>query len=227
MKIRIGVVFAFILLVGCSQKFKDVTKTVKHTFLPSSHASLTAKMHQELPYAAIYTTVDDQPRTVMILAEAESPFFTQSKTLAPRLKWVSQDHALIVTQTGRIVSSRGLRDGLLWQRRSEQPDPLLLGLHLSTTPTHWRHHIDWQPNHHYNEMQLSQFKPQPIEIITIFQTPQRLKPITEIIQTQQGDLEQTYWIDPHSGQVRKSQQYVTPNGPKIIIEHIKTYGGIV
>ncbi len=227
MNMRIWGVLTLILLCGCSQKFQDVTTTIKHSFLPPSDATLTAKDHQNLPYAALYATVNNQAQTVMILAEIESPQWTQSNTLSPRLKWVSQDHALIVTQTGRIVSSRGLPNGTLWQRRSERPDPLALGLHLPTTPTHWRHHIDWQPNHHYNEMQLSQFQKRPIEIVTIFQTPQRLQPIVEIIQTQQGDLEQIYWIDPHSGNVRKSRQYLTPNGPPITLEHIKPYGDAV
>ncbi len=224
MKIRIGGGVALILLLGCSQKFQDATKTVTHSLLPPDNATLTTEAHRNLPYAAIYATVDDQSQIVMILAEAESPFFTQSKTPAPRLKWVSQDQALIVTQTGRIVSSRGLRTNNLWQRRSKQPDPLVLGLHLSTTPTHWRHHIDWHPNHHYNEMQLSQFQRHPMEVVTIFQTPQRLLPITEIIQTSQGNFEQQYWVDPHTGSIRKSRQYLTPMGPQIIIEHIKPYG---
>lgn len=212
-------------LLGCSEKFQHIQHTVMHSVSPNQDAQLTPTQLTNTPFATLYVTVNEAPRITMILMEAEDPHWVQSPTDVPRLKWISEDKALLVTQNGRIVATRHWVNHNLQQRRSESPDPLSLGVEQLKNVPHWHHHIDVLPNHHYHQLQVSHFEILPVATVSVFHTPQRLIPVKELVRHAQGEYEQTYWLDPITHQVRKSEQWVTPFGEKVQIEHIKPYGG--
>lgn len=222
-------------LTGCSQKFNDVNDTVSLAFFGDKDVALSAEEINQLPYASMYARVDDGPQAFMVLAFAEnsatlglteSPYLSASSSPASnQLKWASADKGMLITENGRIVKTLNLPSGNLVSSQSQQTDPLALGLHLASTPTHWQHTIGWQPGYHFGYPVKSEFTFMANEQLDINDTIKPSKHFVEhvSIPTLGIEYDNHWWIDPNNGAVIKSKQKLAPNLPIIELILLKPF----
>ena len=105
---------------------------MKEAFTGLEDTTVTLEKVRDLPYASIYARINHGHRLFLVLAFAETNPVTQSL----RLKWVSSDGAMLVTENGRIVKTLNL------------PDYNLVEAHYPQRPTEkaaaWQSYYDWQ-----------------------------------------------------------------------------------
>ncbi|AJR09507.1 YjbF family lipoprotein [Photobacterium gaetbulicola] len=225
------------LLTGCSQNFKDVNDTMGLAFFGEEDASQSATDIHQLPYASLYARVEDGPQAFMVLALAEqdlrfgsSPSANNNpdeiKTNSPvKLKWLSSDKGMLVTQAGRLVKTLNLPQGNLTSVESPFADPLALGLHHPETPTVWQFTLDWQPGYHYGYQALSQFAPQGKQVILVNEQPVDVLYFVETVSVDKLNLsyKNEYWLSPSNGQVIKTRQKPAPSLPYIELTILKPF----
>ncbi|MGF1714567.1 YjbF family lipoprotein [Photobacterium chitinilyticum] len=218
---------------GCSQKFNDVSDTMSLAFFGNDDTSLSNYDITNLPYASIYARVNNGPQAFMVLAIAQPITRSYHATdtsintqLNPiQLKWMSADRAMLVTESGRIVKTVNLPNANLTNSYSDQPDPLMLGLHRNSTPTYWHRYIDWQPGYHSGYTLSSSFTFEGKEVIKLNESPVETLHFSENVSVK--SLDESYinhfWINPNNGKVLKSLQILAPGQPYIEITLLKPY----
>ncbi|PIW61870.1 YjbF family lipoprotein [Shewanella sp. CG12_big_fil_rev_8_21_14_0_65_47_15] len=213
---------------GCSQRISALNDTIKLAFIGDDDVKLTTEQVKANPYASIYAKLDDMPQAFIALAFAEPQVTLSSIRPTPdtlELKWLSADKGMLVTRNGRLVKTHNLLAGNLVAIASTQPDPLLLGLHLSNTPKMWTRTLDWQPNYHFGYIASSQFNFIAEENILINDTPTQALHFSEMVSIAALDIhyQNEFWIKPNNGQVIKSRQKIAPNLPFIDITLLKPF----
>ncbi|WP_198780465.1 YjbF family lipoprotein [Shewanella putrefaciens] len=213
---------------GCSQRISALNDTIKLAFIGDDDVKLTTEQVKANPYASIYAKLDDTPRAFIALAFAEPPITLSSVRPTPdalELKWLSADKGMLVTINGRLVRTHNLLAGNLVTVASTQTDPILLGLHLSSTPKTWTRTLDWQPDYHFGYTASSQFNFIAEENILINDTPTQALHFSEMVSIAALDIQyqNEFWIKPNNGQVIKSRQKIAPNLPFIDITLLKPF----
>jgi hypothetical protein len=132
---------------------------------------------------------------------------------------------MLVTVNGRLVKTQSLLTGNLAAIESSEPDPILLGLHLSSTPKTWTRTIDWQPGYHYGYKINSQFSFIAEEEILINDTPTQALHYSELVSVEGLNIQyqNEFWLKPDNGHVIKSRQKIAPNLPFIDITLLKPF----
>lgn len=217
-----------ISITGCSQRISALNDTMKLAFIGESDIKLTTEQIEANPYASIYAKIDGTPQAFVVLALAEP-----KQTLTPvrptpeaiELKWLSADNAMLVTVNGRLVRTQNLLSGNLAAVESTKPDPLILGLHLNSTPKVWTRTIDWQPNYHYGYTLNSQFNFIGEENILLNDTQTQALHYIELVSVEDIDIQykNDFWLNPENGQVIKSRQKIAPNLPFVDITLLKPF----
>lgn len=164
----------------------------------------------------------------MVLAFAEPKTSLSAVKKVPEaleLKWLSADKGMLVTVNGRLVKTHNLLTGNLSAVESDDPDPLLLGLHLSNTPKFWTRTLDWQPGYHYGYKAKSEFKLIAEENILINGFPTQALHFSEYVSVDTLNIQyqNDFWLDPQNGNVLKSRQKIAPNLPFIDITLLKPF----
>lgn len=210
-----------ILLSGCTQKIKNINKTISFAVLGEADINKSPDYITELPYASIYARIGKNPQLFMVLAFAEKNHITNLL----QLKWVSNDRGMLITEYGRLVKTINLPEGDLLEVNSDHPDPLSLGLHLDKTPKIWSRKIDWQPGYHIGYQLNSMFEFDTLQKININGTLTSSLKFIETVTVKEINYQykNIFWIHPHSGIVIKSQQYVAPSLPLIEITILKPF----
>lgn len=213
---------------GCSQRISALNDTIKLAFIGDDDVKLTTEQVKANPYASIYAKLEDTPQAFIALAFAEPQVTLSSVRPTPdtlELKWLSADKGMLVTRNGRLVKTHNLLAGNLVAVASTQPDPLLLGLHLSNTPKTWTRTLDWQPDYHFGYTASSQFNFIAEENILINETPTQALHFSEMVSIAALDThyQNEFWIKPNNGQVIKSRQKIAPNLPFIDITLLKPF----
>lgn len=131
--------------IGCTQKFNDVSATVKEAYSNYVDIELTADEIRDVPYASAYLTIGSQKQVFVVLAFAEE----NKKTGITRLKWVSADNAMIITENGRIVKTLGLQSNNLAGIHSQVPQYDA----TSNIPIAYKALYDWTPDYRYSFLQ--------------------------------------------------------------------------
>ena len=209
-------VFPIVLtLMGCSQKMNDVNETVKTAFF-AQDVILSSSQLSQIPYSTMYARIGDDNRALMVLGFAEPSFADRQYQKSNELKWMSADKAMLVTQNGRLIKTRHLRDGNLLDTRFESPDPVSLGLH-STTHLTWKRSIDWQPGYHIQYRMESTFVRQGLQSISVNDVELSLLYVTEHVSVPELALNYNnqFWVDPSTGVVIKTLQRIAPLQPEI------------
>ncbi|MFB2733532.1 YjbF family lipoprotein [Shewanella mangrovisoli] len=226
---QLAALSAFLIGVsGCSQRISALNDTIKLAFIGDDDVTLNAEQIKANPYASVYVKIEDTPQAFVVLAFAE-PKVTLStakqNTEALELKWLSADKGMLVTVNGRLVKTHNLIAGNLAAVESLEPDPLLLGLHLSSTPKTWTRTIDWQPGYHYGYKVTSEFHQIAEESILINGTPTQTLHFNERISVEALNIEyqNEFWLNPQTGKVIKSHQKIAPNLPFIDITLLKPF----
>ncbi|MFB2642120.1 YjbF family lipoprotein [Shewanella bicestrii] len=220
---------AFLISVsGCSQRISALNDTIKLAFIGDDDVTLNAEQIKANPYASVYVQIEDTPQAFVVLAFAEpktslSPVKKEPEAL--ELKWLSADKGMLVTVNGRLVKTHNLIAGNLAAVESLEPDPLLLGLHLSSTPKTWTRMIDWQPGYHYGYEVTSTFNLVAQESILINGTPTQALHFNERVSVDVLNIEyqNEFWLNPQTGKVIKSHQKIAPNLPFIDITLLKPF----
>lgn len=215
-------------LSGCSQRISALNDTIKLALLGNEDVVLTPEQVSANPYASIYVKIEDTAQAFVVLAFAESKISLSSVKNAPEaleLKWLSADKGMLVTVNGRLVKTHNLLMGNLAAVESDTPDPLLLGLHLSSTPKTWTRTLDWQPGYHYGYQAKSEFKLISDENILINGTPTQALHFSESVSVDALNIQyqNEFWLDPQTGSVIKSHQKIAPNLPFIDITLLKPF----
>lgn len=215
-------------LSGCSQRISALNDTVKLAFWGNEDVVLTPEQVSANPYASIYVKIEDTAQAFVVLAFAEPKISLSSVKNAPEaleLKWLSADKGMLVTVNGRLVKTHNLLMGNLSAVESNEPDPLLLGLHLSSTPKTWTRTLDWQPGYHYGYQAKSEFKLISDENILINGTPTQALHFSENVSVDALNIQyqNEFWLDPQTGSVIKSHQKIAPNLPFIDITLLKPF----
>lgn len=218
---------------GCSQKFNDVSDTMSLAFFGNDDTTLGNDDIANLPYASIYAQVGNGPQAFMVLAIAQPITHTYLSTSTSasyqkdqtQLKWLSADRAMLVTENGRVVKTVNLPTANLTSSYSDQPDPLMLGLHRDSTPKYWQRHIDWQPGYHSGYTLDSLFNFEGKEVININESPVETLHFSEKVTVKSLDESfiNHFWLNPKNGKVLKSRQRLAPGQPYIEITLLKPY----
>lgn len=215
-------------LSGCSQRISALNDTIKLAFWGNEDVMLTQEQVSANPYASIYVKIEDTTQAFVVLAFAEPKISLSSVKNAPEaleLKWLSADKGMLVTVNGRLIKTHNLLMGNLSAVESNEPDPLLLGLHLSSTPKTWTRTLDWQPGYHYGYKVKSEFKLISDENILINGTPTQALHFSESVYVDALNIQyqNEFWLDPQTGSVIKSHQKIAPNLPFIDITLLKPF----
>ncbi|WP_282177145.1 YjbF family lipoprotein [Vibrio nereis] len=206
---KIFLLLTSILLVGCTQKFSDVSDTLLEAYNTQTDTSLTREELLNIPYASAYLKVDDQKRILVILAFAEINPVTGSE----QLKWVSADKAMIVTENGRIVKTIGLPRDNLASIHGAVPT---FKSNAGVNEVPFKLTYDWMPNYRYSFPALVTRQFAGEKIITTPLNQIKTQVYTESISfpTLSSSVENTYWVDM-SGNVQKSIQHIGPNMERV------------
>ncbi|WAL80267.1 YjbF family lipoprotein [Shewanella sp. DAU305] len=215
-------------IAGCSQRISAINDTMKLAFIGESDIKLTTEQIEANPYASIYVKIEDIPQAFVVLALAEPKHTLTTVRPTPEameLKWLSADKAMLVTVNGRLVRTHSLLSGNLAAIESSEPDPILLGLHLNSTPKTWTRTLDWQPGYHYGYKLNSQFDFIAEEKILINDTPTQALHYSELVSVEGLDIQylNEFWLKPDNGHVIKSRQKIAPNLPFIDITLLKPF----
>lgn len=215
-------------LSGCSQRISALNDTAKLAFLGSDDVVLSPEQVSSNPYASIYVKLEDTAQAFVVLAFAEPKISLSSVKNSPEaleLKWLSADKGMLITVNGRLVKTHNLLAGNLSAVESNEPDPLLLGLHLSNTPKTWTRTLDWQPGYHYGYKATSEFKLIGDENILINGAPTQALHFSEHVSVDALNIQyqNEFWLDPQTGNVIKSHQKIAPNLPFIDITLLKPF----
>lgn len=213
--------------IACSQRISALNDTLKLAFIGDKDTQLSEQQVNNIPYASIYARIDGIPQAFIVLALAE-PKFTLTLPPTPaitELKWLSADKAMLVTINGRLVRTSNLLTGDLIAVESNEPDPILLGLHLDSTPKTWTRTIDWQPGYHFGYRVNSHFSFIAKENILINDTPTQALHYLESVSVDNLNIQyqNEFWLIPETGHVIKSRQKIAPNQPFIEITLLKPF----
>lgn len=204
-----------VLLSGCTQKFQDTTDTLSEAFLGFGDVEMSEQQVSKLEYASLYAKINDGPKIFMVLAFAEN----NPATGHTRLKWLSADRAMIVTENGRITKTLKL------------PGSNLANLSSSTRLTvpsnqtkSWNAVFDWQPSYNYGSQAQVTSKAFSEQVIDSLLWEKRVTRIQETYNFNQlgESMQSDFWVDT-SGNVVKSSQWLIPSKLHVELEILKPY----
>lgn len=164
-----------------------------------------------MPYAALWSRIGKGPRSMLVLAEQDGE----------ELRWLSADKAMLVTRRGRIVRTAGLTGDLSGTRF---PSGDVLGRvppDLSGVP--FERLIDLKSQFRYGMPVLSRFASEGPETIEILERRHDTVRVIESCHCPQLDwhFRNIWWIDPQTGFVWKSLQWVTKEMPVFEVAVLK------
>ncbi|RJX67162.1 YjbF family lipoprotein [Vibrio sinensis] len=203
--------FALLLISGCSQKFNDLNATLKEAAFGFDDVEMTKEQVSNLPYASIQARINQGPLIFMVLAFAE----LNPATGHMQLKWVSSDHAMIVTENGRIVKTINL------------PSANLASVTLAQTMANsgsFQALYDWTPDYSYSQPVIITSKEIGKEDLSSLIWQQKTTLVQENLAFSKTNSNYTnqYWqnSDDHT---LKSSQWLIPNKLHIEYEVLKPY----
>ncbi len=212
-----GLLYLFLsaLIAGCSQKIKDVGATLEQSIWGGKDIELSKERLQQLPYASLYARINQGHQIHMVLAYAEQ----LSDKDPMKLKWITEDRVLIVTEGGRITKTLAMpKDNLAELSTKSYP----FG---SETPTSWSVTYDWQPGYRYGyqakiirKLIGSETVDTPLKT---FKTKHYIE--TVYFQSLKAGFDNHYWVD-NQGRVVKTIQHIGPDMSRIELLLIRDFG---
>lgn len=201
-------------LTGCSQKMDAFQKTAELAIWGLDDVQVSAEKVAQTPYASAYLKVGKAPQAFVVLAFSENN----------QLKWIGADSNILVTQNGRIVKTQGFGEDIA-HVINITPDPLALGLLNPSTPLHWQGKMAWSQVQRGDYTVESVFQARGKETVTILDKPRQLQKFTEQVSVPALNAEytNTYWLEPTTGQVVQTWQYMGPDMALVKFTVLKPY----
>jgi hypothetical protein len=201
------------LLAGCGDsQVGRAGGAVLSLVRPNTAPPITRAEADASPFASILVRVDGgRPAWVVLFG-----------TTADRQTWLAADRSVIVTRHGRVVATANLPSGQLVDTWQGAPDPLAGPVDLLDGAATWRV-VDLQPGDRFGfrlDCTLAVTARGPVEIL---ERSFDLATVQERCRTSEGGtVTNTFWVDPRTGFVWKSDQWAGP-GTRISIEVVKPY----
>jgi Group 4 capsule polysaccharide lipoprotein gfcB, YjbF len=189
--------FTGLLLQGCTVSQQSMVETFRTAATGDRDITLPDAQIQSLPYSSMYLRLNEGQQIFVVLGYIE----------AGQSKWLTQDHAMIVTRNGRLLKTTGLRSNLLDVTDAQQ-DPLNQGLTLREG-MRWTRVIRWSEEGRSRSATLtSQFSSAGDVTINVAGKPIHSRIWHENVQSDRPDRgwQNTFWMDKSTGQIRRSQQ---------------------
>lgn len=205
---------AISLLAGCAQHVTSLGETARLALLGQPDVQLPTQKIEQLPYASAYLKVGKAPQAFVVLAASEQG----------QQKWVTADKNMIVTDHGRIVKTIGFGEDIV-SVDNLKSDPLALGLLNSAASEQWHTKVVWAQVFRAGYALVSHFEYKGIEQVTILETSRSLARFDEKVSVSALNQSYTnsYWVDPKSKMVIKSQQYMGPGLAQVQFTILKPY----
>lgn len=214
-------------VLGCSQRYQDTNATIMEAFYGPQDIEISEQQLRETPYASMYVKINDGPRIFMVLAFVER----NGRSDAPRLKWVSADRAMLVTENGRIVKTLNLPNANLVDIEFSEDTPFSSSNIMSPTKSdltlksqHWQATYDWQPMYQYNHLASVETRYLGKEQFQSLLWNKSTFLFEESIEFSALNQSMTsrYWLDDKGATV-KSSQWLIPEQLHIELEILKPY----
>lgn len=205
---------AISLLAGCAQHVASLGETAKLALLGQPDVQLSVQKIEQLPYASAYLKVGKAPQAFVVLAASEQG----------QQKWVTADKNMIVTDHARIVKTIGFGEDIAYVGNLKS-DPLALGLLNPVTSKQWQTKIVWAQIFRAGYALVSHFEYKGMEQVTILEKSHSLARFDETVSVSALNQSYTnsYWVDPKSSMVIKSQQYMGPGLVPVEFTILKPY----
>lgn len=213
--ITVFILFNLGLITGCTQKFNDAFNTINASIDGFIDVELTPEELKNLPYDSAYVRLNDGKQVLMILALIEQGVDDE----LPRLKWVSADNVMLVTEAGRIVKSVGFENNLIGINSLNKEWRT-----AAFSPKSWLAYYDWMPAYRYQftakinsflvgqeTRNLSVWSVKSNHIIETVNFPELNRKISN-----------HYWVNANN-KIISSIQYLGPNMDKIEISFNKDF----
>lgn len=201
------------LMFGCTQKFNDVSATVQEAYGNYIDVELTQQEIEAVPYASAYLKLGSQKQVFVVLAFADQNPLT-GKT---RLKWVSADKKMVVTENGHIVKTVNLQNNNIAGVYGQIP---------AYTPTNTEYLIsyDWEEQYRYGFHAHITRTYQGKEVVTTPLSSTSANIYRESVEfpSLSETVENFYWVDDR-GHVVKTLQHLGPNMVPIELTILKGY----
>ena len=199
---------------GCAQHLSMVSDTAKLAIIGQPDAEVSPQKVAEIPYSSAYLKIGKAPRAFVILGLVEHG----------NLKWISADKSMVVMRAGRLIKTVGLGEDICYSDNHTH-DPLALGLLKTATPMKWQHRTEWSQVYRGGYDLQSEFQYKGIEPIPILGKTHMLKRFDEQVTVPALNTSYTnqFWLDPVSGQVMQSYQYMGPNLALVQFTALKPY----
>ncbi len=193
-----------------------VSKTWTSKAPSASDYPLSKQQILSIPYATLGVRIDRNPRVVLVLASINDR----------ALQWVSADFVSFYTRDGWLLKTQGLQRDLTatrWREASNQ-DPLRGFVQSGALPPRGIYReIDVDNAEEQGIAVESRFESRKDETITILGEPHLTRRIDEIanMRAWHWEVRNSFWLDPLSGDVRRSVQHYCPEMPPIELEVLK------
>ncbi|NUU68484.1 YjbF family lipoprotein [Enterobacteriaceae bacterium BIT-l23] len=193
---RLAIVMMCLFLQACSNT--SPVSSLWNRFFGTDGVQLSDDEIQNMPYASQYVRLNDGPQIFVVLAFSENG----------QHKWVTQDHATLVTQHDRLVKTVGLGDNLV-EVTNLQQDPLAK-VNQIVDGASWTRQASWTEHQQVRNATLrSTFHWDGKDSLEVGSDVTPVRILDEKVTTDAGSWHNRYWVD-EEGYIRKTKQYLGP-----------------
>ena len=166
----------------------------------------------------------DAPVLLAEMGVAEAMLVSPQVRGTGLVEWHGQSEMLL-TQHGRIIQTAGLSHDVVTPRLTTD-DPFVLGLHIIPDGLEVARLVDYPAQHQTGLRQYARYQRGRVESIKFMGASHELLRINETIRMPELDFKVTnqYWVEPDTGLVRHSIQYLAPDMLPLRLTLVKVQG---
>ncbi|TDS86231.1 group 4 capsule polysaccharide lipoprotein GfcB/YjbF [Rahnella sp. BIGb0236] len=201
---RYSLLFLCLLLQACSPSQNSLVDTFKVAVKGPQDVVVSPQRIADIPYGSIYLTLPTSAQ-IFVVGYRQDGFE----------KWSTGDQVVFITQNGRLIRSAGYSAGDLLEVTNLQQDPLLHAASLHEGAS-WTRLMRWTENKQpLSSVVESRFSRQQDETLTLAGSVVVCQVWHEdvTLQTTGDHWQNTFWVDPQSGRVVKSEQRLGADMP--------------
>ncbi|MBR7889304.1 YjbF family lipoprotein [Marinomonas sp. A79] len=212
------------VLSGCANNSNNAINRFNNVLELSRGQAISTEHLQNLPFASALVNINDSNPVLMVLLFID-PIPNSD---VPRLTWIAQDKATIVTENGRIVKTTGFPstniEGLIEASPSQRMVPA-----LPSPRDAWQAMYDWSPGYRFGFTAIVDSVALGEEIVESVLWNQPAQKIQEHVKFDalNSHVINDFWVvaqtDALQAYVVKSTQYIGPKMTKIDMLMIKPF----
>ena len=193
---RPALIMVCLLLQACPATTEGLGHSLWDSVFGTPGVQMTDDEIKNMPYASQYMQLNGGPQLFVVLAFAENG----------QQKWVTQDRAILVTQSGRMVKTHLGGDNLI-EVNNLAADPLIKPNQIVDGAT-WTRTMGWTEHQQVRYATArSVFEWDGTDTIKVGSEDTPVRILDEEVTTAQTRWHNRYWIDSE-GQIRQSEQYL-------------------